>query len=181
MGATNRNSAISHGGHRPATRAGRPSVKLERMLTPMRRIALILLAATGFGLAWNTFSGRGVALGRNAYVREGDEEVSAKEARAQLDKGALFLDARPVAFYEMSHIPGALPLPEDDFDKHFAKLEPRLRTTFDIVVYCSGFGCEASHLVARKLKDRGIPAVVLSEGWPAWTEAGYPTKEGAQP
>jgi len=35
--------------------------------------------------------------------------------------------------------------------------------------------------VARKLKERGIPAVVLSEGWPAWTEAGYPTKEGAKP
>jgi rhodanese-related sulfurtransferase len=122
-----------------------------------------------------------VALTRNAYVREGDEEIAAKEARDRLDKGALFLDARPVAFYEMSHIPGALPLPEDDFDRACAKIEPRLRSSFDIVVYCSGFGCEASHLVARKLKERGIPAVVLSEGWPAWTEAGYPTKEGAQP
>jgi rhodanese-related sulfurtransferase len=147
----------------------------------LRRLVLILLAAAGLGLAWNGLSGRGLALTRNAYVREGDEEVEAKEARARLDKGALFLDARPVAFYEMSHIPGALPLPEDDFDRAFAKIEPRLRSTFDIVVYCSGFGCEASHLVARKLKERGIPAVVLSEGWPAWTEAGYPTKEGAQP
>ena len=145
------------------------------------RIALILLGATGFGLAWNAFSGRGVALGRNAYMRDGDEEITAQEARGRLDKGALFLDARPVAFYEMSHIPSALPLPEDDFDKAFAKLEPRLRSSFDIVVYCSGFGCEASHLVARRLKERGIPAVVLSEGWPAWTDAGYPTKEGAQP
>jgi rhodanese-related sulfurtransferase len=179
--ATKRNSAIYHGGHPPATRGPRPSVKLDRMPIRLHRIALILLAATGFGLAWNTFSDRGVALTRNAYLREGDEEVSAKDARAQLDKGALFLDARPVAFYEMSHIPGALPLPEDDFDKHFAKLEPQLRSSFDIVVYCSGFGCEASHLVARKLKERGIPAVVLSEGWPAWTDAGYPTKEGAQP
>ena len=145
------------------------------------RIAVILLAATGVGLAWNALSGQGLALTRNAYVRAGDEEITAKEARARLDKGILFLDARPVAFYEMSHIPGALPLPEDDFDKHFAKLEPRLRSSFDIVVYFSGFGCEASHLVARRLKERGIPAVVLSEGWPAWTEAGYPTKEGAQP
>ena len=144
------------------------------------RIALILLAATAFGLAWNSISGRGVALDRNAYVREGDEEIKAAEAKARLDKGALFLDARPVAFYEMSHIPGALPLPEDDFDKHFAKIEPRLRSSLDIVVYCSGFGCEASHLVARKLKERGIPAVVLSEGWPAWEEAKYPVKAGPQ-
>jgi rhodanese-related sulfurtransferase len=151
------------------------------MLIRAGRIALILLAATGFGLAWNGFSGRGVALGRNAYVREGDEEIKAAEAKARLDKGTLFLDARPVAFYEMSHIPGALPLPEDDFDKHFEKLEPRLRSSLDIVCTAAASGCEASHLVARKLKERGIPAVVLSEGWPAWTEAGYPTKEGAQP
>jgi rhodanese-related sulfurtransferase len=145
------------------------------------RIAVIVLAAAVLGLGWNQLSGRGFALSRNAYVAPGDEQVTAAEARARLDKGALFLDARPVAFYEMSHIPSALPLPEDDFDRAFAKIEPRLRSTFDIVVYCSGFGCEASHLVARKLKDRGIPAVVLSEGWPAWTDAGYPTREGAQP
>jgi rhodanese-related sulfurtransferase len=146
-----------------------------------RRIAIVLLAAAGLGLAWNQASGRGFALARNAYLAEGDQQVTAAEARERLGKGTLFLDARPLPFYEMSHIPGALPLPEDDFDRAFAKIEPQLRTTFDIVVYCSGFGCEASHLVARKLKDRGIPAVVLSEGWPAWTEAGYPTKEGAQP
>ena len=142
---------------------------------------MILLAGVVLGLGWNALSGRGLAVTRNAYVREGDEPIEASEARAHLDKGALFLDARPVAFYEMSHIPGALPLPEDDFDRAFAKIEPRLRSSFDVIVYCSGFGCEASHLVARRLKERGIPAVVLNEGWPAWTDAGYPTKEGAQP
>jgi rhodanese-related sulfurtransferase len=151
------------------------------MLLRARRILVILLAGAVLGLAWNALSGRGFALARNAYLADGDEQVDAKEARARLDKGALFLDARPVPFYEMSHIPGALPLPEDDFDRALAKIEPRLRSSFDIIVYCSGFGCEASHLVARKLKERGIPAMVLSEGWPAWTEAGYPTKEGAQP
>jgi rhodanese-related sulfurtransferase len=151
------------------------------MTLRVRRILIVLLAAAGLGLAWNHFSGRGMALARNAYVADGDEEVTAAEARTRLDKGALFLDARPVAFYEMSHVPGALPLPEDDFDRSFARIEPRLRSSFDIIVYCSGFGCEASHLVARKLKERGIPAVVLSEGWPAWTDAGYPVREGAQP
>ena len=145
------------------------------------RIAVLVAAGMAAGLAWNGLSGRGIALSGNVFVRPGDEVIEAAEAKARLDKGALFLDARPFDFYKMDHIPGALPLPEDDFDKHFAKIEPRLRSSFDIVVYCSGFGCEASHLVARKLKERGIPAVVLSEGWPAWTDAGYPTKEGAQP
>jgi rhodanese-related sulfurtransferase len=81
----------------------------------------------------------------------------------------------------MGHIPGALPLPEDDFERGFAKLEDTLRRRFDIVVYCSGYGCEASHIVARKLRERGVEAAVLHEGWPAWTDAGYAVKQGDQP
>ena len=145
------------------------------------RIFSILAGAAVLGLGWNGLSGRGFALTQNAYIQEGDVQIDASEARARLDRGALFLDARPLAFYEMSHIPGALPLPEDDFDHALAKIEPRLRSAFDVVVYCSGFGCEASHIVARKLKERGIPAIVLAEGWPAWTDAGYPVKEGPRP
>jgi rhodanese-related sulfurtransferase len=150
---------------------------------PLRAGRLALIAAAGLvcGLAWNTWSGRGIALGANAFLREGAEEIDASEARARFDRGALFLDARPVANYEMSHIPGAVPLPEDDFDRHFAKLEPRLRSTFDSVVYCAGYGCEASHLVAERLKGRGIQVAILNEGWPAWTDAGHPVKEGAEP
>ena len=147
----------------------------------LHRVAVILLASALLGLGWNAASARGLALDRNAYLKAGDEEIVVDEARKWHERGALFLDARPIAFYEMSHVPGALPLPEDDFDRWFAKIEARLRSSLDIVVYCSGFGCEASHLVSRKLKDRGIPAVILSEGWPAWTDAGLPVREGAKP
>lgn len=147
------------------------------------RVIAIPVAGLVLGLAWNAWSGRGIALRGNAFVQPGDAvlEVDAGQAKARLDKGALFLDARPRAFWEMSHIPGSFPLPEDDFEKSFAALEDRLRRTFDIVVYCSGYGCEASHIVARRLAEKGIHADVLHEGWPAWTDAGYPVKEGPQP
>lgn len=150
---------------------------------PLRaaRIAAILVLGVVLGLAWNALGGRGIALSKNAFLKEGDEVVEAVAARALLDKGALFLDARPVDFYNMNHITGALPLPEDDFDRAFTRLEATLRSRFEIVVYCSGYGCEASHIVARKLKERGIPAAILHEGWPAWTEAGYPVKAGEAP
>jgi rhodanese-related sulfurtransferase len=146
-----------------------------------RRIALIVLLGLALGFAWNALSGRGIALDRNVFIRSEDEVVQARDAKARLDKGALFLDARPIAFYEMGHIPGALPLPEDDFDRAFAAIERELRSRFDLVVYCSGFGCEASHIVAQKLRERGIHAAILHEGWPAWTDAGYPTKVGKLP
>ena len=129
-------------------------------------------------MAWNTWSGRGIALGANAFLREGAEEIPAAEAKARFDRGVLFLDARPVATYEMSRIPNALPLPEDDFERHFAAIESRLRSSFDAVVYCAGYGCEASHLVAERLKAKGIHVAILNEGWPAWTDAGYPVTEG---
>jgi rhodanese-related sulfurtransferase len=153
------------------------------MAMRLHRVAAIFAAGLVLGLAWNAWSGRGLALAGNAFVREGvaGEEVEVKAARERMDKGALFLDARPRAFYDMSHVQGALPLPEDDFDRAFASLEDRLRSHFDIIVYCSGYGCEASHIVARKLAQKGIRGAVLHEGWPAWTDAGYPVKEGPQP
>ena len=147
------------------------------------RLAVIVVAAVGSGLAWNSLSGRGLDLRANAFIEPGEvpEEIPAQEAKRRLDRGALFLDARPLAFYEMSHIPGALPLPDNDFARAFAALESQLRSSFDLVVYCSGYGCEASHNVARALRQQGIHTAILAEGWPAWTDAGYPVREGKQP
>ena len=141
----------------------------------------MLVAGAAAGILWNTLSGRGFALGQSVFVQAGDEVIEAAEAKARLDRGALFLDARPADHHHMSHIPGALSLPEEDFDHAFAGIEDRLRHHFNLVVYCSGYGCEASHVVARRLRDKGIHAAVLSEGWPAWTDAGYPVKQGAEP
>ena len=145
------------------------------------RAFLIVIVGVAAGWAWNAFSGRGFVLGQSVFIQAGDEVIEAAEAKTRLDRGALFLDARPSDFHKMSHIPGALSLPEEGFDKAFAALEPRLRTHFNLVVYCSGYGCEASHIVARKLREKGIHAAILNEGWPAWTDAGYPTKAGAEP
>ncbi len=145
------------------------------------RAALIVLAGALLGLGWNRFSGHGFALDANVYVRPGDEVIEAAEAKRRLERRALFIDAREQPYYEMGHVPGALCLPEPEFEAAFTRLETRLRASFDVVVYCAGFGCEASHVVARKLKARGVPAAVLHEGWPAWTDAGYPVKTGAEP
>jgi len=160
---------------------GRAVIRWAFVMLRVWRVAAIVLAGAVLGLLWNGLSGRGLALTRNVFIREGDELVSAAEAKKRLEGGALLLDARPVDFYRMAHIPGAYPLPEDKFDEHFARLEPRLRSHFDIIVYCSGYGCEASHIVSRKLKERGVPAAILHEGWPAWQEAGYPEKAGDEP
>jgi rhodanese-related sulfurtransferase len=144
------------------------------MALDWKRFILILVTGAAAGLLWNAAGGRGFALGRSVLVQAGDEVVVARDAKALLDQGALFLDARPRDFWRMSRIPGSLPLPEEDFDRGFVEVEPRLRRASGIVVYCSGFGCEASHIVARKLRERGFIAAILDEGLPAWQDAGLP-------
>jgi rhodanese-related sulfurtransferase len=144
------------------------------MRVDWRRFILILAAGCGLGFAWNAASGRGFALGQSVLVQAGDELVQPKVARQLLELGALFLDARPRDFWRMSRIPGALPLPEEEFERGFAEAEERLRRASAVVVYCSGYGCEASHQVARRLRERGIAAAILDEGLPAWQDAGLP-------
>jgi rhodanese-related sulfurtransferase len=146
-----------------------------------KRFLLILALGSITGVAWNALSGRGFALGQSVFVQAGDEVVSPAQGRLLLDRGALFLDARPRDFWRMHRIPGALSLPEEDFDRAFAALEPQIRRAKAVVVYCSGFGCEASHDVSRKLRERGIAAGILDEGLPAWQDAKLPVDTGARP
>lgn len=147
-----------------------------------RRMAVILASGMVLGFAWNARSGRGLSLSGNAFVRPGEtlEEIDAPEAKRRFDKGAIFFDARPLDFYGLSHIPGARSLPEDGFDAAFGPLEPLLRSRFDLVVYCTAL-CDASHRVARRLKERGIQAAILTDGLPAWTDAGLPVRQGQEP
>jgi rhodanese-related sulfurtransferase len=145
------------------------------------RFILILAASVSLGFAWNAFSGRGIVLGQSVLTQAGDELVKAPDAKALLDKGALFLDARPRDFWRMSRIPGALSLPDEGFDKAFPEVEERLRRASTIVVYCSGYGCEASHIVARKLREKGFAAAVLDEGLPAWEDAKLPLDSEPRP
>lgn len=139
-----------------------------------RRFVLILAGGVALGFAWNAASGRGIALGQSVLLQAGDELVKAPEAKRLLDQGALFLDARPRDFWRMNRIPGALSLPEDGFEAAYPEVEPRLRRASAVVVYCSGYGCEASHLVARRLRERGFAAAILDEGLPAWEDARLP-------
>jgi len=151
------------------------------MAVDWKRFILILVAGVSLGLAWNAWSGRGFVLAQSVLVQAGDELVAPPDGKRLLDEGALFLDARPRDFWRMSRIAGSLPLPEEDFERAFQEVEPRLRRASAIVVYCSGYGCEASHLVARKLRERGFAAAILDEGLPAWQDADLPLDTEPRP
>ena len=111
-----------------------------------------------------------------AQARElGIRLAETREVRRILEAGThLAFDTRPERDYEAGHLPGALPLPEDEFDLRVMDYLPLLYPEQPLLVYCSGSSCDTSLLVSRYLADKGLTNIVLfAGGTRAWTEAGY--------
>ena len=92
-------------------------------------------------------------------------------------KAGPVLDARSDAFYHFGHVPGALNLSREAFEKDYAALQPKLATHKDqaIAVYCSGSDCPDAGLVAEALLKLGYNTLlVYPEGWEQWTQVGLP-------
>jgi rhodanese-related sulfurtransferase len=86
----------------------------------------------------------------------------------------LILDVRPLDFYEMGHLPGALSFPLENFKTGIRQLKEIADLHRPILVYCSGFDCSASHIFAEKLQKLNYTDVkVYSGGFAQWQEMGY--------
>lgn len=104
------------------------------------------------------------------------EPLAPGEVRADTVRGwggrVQWVDARPRAQFEAGHLPGALLLNEDEW----AALVPAFLDAWDpdrpVVVYCAGGSCEASHAVARRLREElQLGEVhVLKGGLGAWRQ-----------
>lgn len=86
--------------------------------------------------------------------------------------GPLWVDARSLTDYRKSHVPAALPLNEDEWDRLLPSVLEAWFPGRLLVVYCDGKRCDDSHSVARRLRVTGIDRVyVLKGGWEDWLKA----------
>jgi rhodanese-related sulfurtransferase len=88
------------------------------------------------------------------------------------EKAAMVLiDSRPKARqYDKGHIPGAISIPDSDFDKMTDKLPADKATP--LYFYCGGLQCKLSSNSAEKAVKLGYSNVkVVPEGYPAWEKA----------
>jgi rhodanese-related sulfurtransferase len=89
---------------------------------------------------------------------------------------AVIIDSRDRRAFAEGHISGALSLPLGEADGLIPDLMKRFATSAMLVVYCSGYACEDSVDLGKKLIAAGFGAVYYFEGgFPAWKDAGYPT------
>jgi rhodanese-related sulfurtransferase len=173
-----------------------------QILRDLSGVALLAIASLVAGLIMNRFSAARLPFLYQTPEQRFDAELTtlvstppfklARAATVGLDqfhsavdrKNALILDARPSAFFEQGHVPGALNLARDDFAHDYRQLANVLKGATDkpIIVYCSGGDCHDSRLVANALLSLGFSNVsVFTGGWEAWSGAGLPASTGSGP
>ncbi len=147
-------------------------------------LALLVIGGSACGLLYNRrllqetfFSGPGPAAAP-AAMEEGIKDISLAEAKSHFDrKSALFVDARRDLFYRQERISSAVCLPFSQYEKYEGAFEKQVAKDTAMILYCSGYGCEDSHQLAKRLQEKGYRRMaVFYGGFPEWKQAGYPTE-----
>jgi rhodanese-related sulfurtransferase len=99
--------------------------------------------------------------------------VSVNHIKSLIDKKAnmVVIDSRPKKRkYDKGHIPGAISIPDSDFDKLSGQLPTDKATP--LYFYCGGLKCKLSPSSAMKAIKLGYTDVkIVPEGYPAWKQA----------
>jgi len=94
--------------------------------------------------------------------------VDVQNARELVDAGALLLDVREDAEFELGHAPGAMHIPLGEIPDHVEDL-PKGR---QIVAVCRSGGRSAR--AGQFLLEQGFDVVNLEGGMTAWAQEGAP-------
>ena len=90
---------------------------------------------------------------------------------------AVFVDARAREDYRQGHIPGAVNLPDQQFDEFFGPFFEKIDPERFLITYCEGEHCPLSGSLAEKLREAGYDKVfVLQDGWGHWQRRELPVE-----
>jgi rhodanese-related sulfurtransferase len=149
-------------------------------------MALIVLAATAIGIAWNhrllynAWTGRAPAAGHSAPAASALLDIplplGLMQAKELYDRNeALFVDARDFRSFSSGHIQKAVSLPAGTSDIRIPIFIDSVPLATTLVVYCNGYDCRDSRDLGTKLLKAGYRKVYVFEGgWPEWHDAGFP-------
>ena len=86
---------------------------------------------------------------------------------------SVLIDARPEIKYQRGTIPSSLNIPDTNFDEYYSVLKDVPKDK-ELIIYCGGYNCTKSAIVASKLKEKGHNKVkVYSAGEPEWNKKSY--------
>ena len=111
----------------------------------------------------------------NSYltVKDDLEPLPRHELLERVREGLVtVLDVRPPEEYAAGHVPGAVNVPLNELEQYLEALSPDQ----EIVAYCRGPHCVLAFDAVAQLREKGLPARRLEDGYPEWKTAGFPVE-----
>ncbi len=106
-------------------------------------------------------------------VKDNLEAVPAQELLKRAREGLVtVLDVRPPEEYAAGHVPGAVNVPLSKLEQHLDKIDPNQ----EVVAYCRGPHCVLAFDAVARLRQKGLKARRLEDGFPEWKKAGLPVE-----
>jgi rhodanese-related sulfurtransferase/DNA-binding transcriptional ArsR family regulator len=101
------------------------------------------------------------------------EPIPREELLARVREGLVtVLDVRPPEEYAAGHLPGAVNIPLGELEQHLTELDPGQ----EVVAYCRGPHCVLAFDAVARLREKGLKARRLQDGFPEWKQAGLPVE-----
>jgi rhodanese-related sulfurtransferase len=105
------------------------------------------------------------------------ETVTRQELLARIARGdVVVLDVRPAEEFAAGHIAGAVSVPVEELDARLDELPAGL----EVVAYCRGPYCLLASHALELLREHGVGARRLEDGFPEWRLAGLPVAAGEE-
>jgi rhodanese-related sulfurtransferase len=140
-------------------------------------LSVILLAAFAAApLAYSTTAAAeqtAAAAKEYFYTKLVDHDFVKKYAVIPARDDVMIIDSRPAARkYDVGHIPGAVNIPDTQFDTLAPKMLPADKSML-LIFYCEGPECSLSHKGAFKAEKLGYTNIVVyTNGYPEWKKEG---------
>jgi len=83
------------------------------------------------------------------------------------------LDVRPPEEYAAGHVSGAINIPLSELEQRLDEIGKDR----EVVAYCRGPHCILAFDAVAQLRDKGMRARRLEDGYPEWKTAGLPTEQ----
>lgn len=87
------------------------------------------------------------------------------------------LDVRPEEEYAAGHVPGAVNIPLQELEQRLKELGNLNDENREIVAYCRGPHCVLAFDAVARLREKGLNARRMEDGYPEWKTAGLPVEK----
>lgn len=118
--------------------------------------------------------------GEPEWIKKDYIEIDSIVVKAAIENNsALIVDARPYPKFMQESIIGAISIPDTQLAKYIGRFPSNKEEK--IIVFCGGYNCAKSHIVANKLVSLGYKNVaVYAAGLPGWKAENLPTTKGGK-